>query len=89
MQTYLHAYLETTVMKKRSILTYCKQINFDFTQFVDAGFKSFMTNYLPLAHMLDFMMIFLSEGRKGQYRVMYSILKCNKKEILKINPKAI
>lgn len=73
--TFIDAYLQSTKLKKRTILVHCKSIQFDFTKFVDAGFKTFLTNYLPLTSMLEFLIIFIVEGREGLYRFMYGLLK--------------
>jgi hypothetical protein len=78
-------YFKTTKMKKRSLVTHCQQIQFDFTRFVDSGFRSLMTNYLPLASALDFMLIFLCEGQKSMYRFQYAVLKCHKEYIKTLN----
>lgn len=37
-----------------------------------------LTNYLSLASALDFMLVFLAEGREGLYRFTYAVLKTNK-----------
>lgn len=41
-----------------------------------------MTNYLELRHMIDFVMVFLSEGQKSLFRYTYAVLKLHK-EFLK------
>lgn len=41
-----------------------------------------MTNYLNLNNMIDFLMVFLSEGQKCLTRYTYAILKVHKEFIL-------
>lgn len=84
--TFVDAYLKSTLRKKRTILKHCKDIHFDFTKFVDGGFKTFLTNYLPLTTMLEFLIIFIVEGREGLYRFMYGLLKSQKEYIVSIKP---
>ena len=83
--TFVQAYIQTNWRKKRSILVHCQDIRFDFTRFVDSGFKSFMTNYLPLSIMHEFMMVFLLEGQLGFYRYLYSTLRNHKEFIKELN----
>jgi hypothetical protein len=64
---------------------HCQDIRFDFTRFVDSGFKSFMTNYLPLSIMHEFLMVFLLEGQLGLYRYLYSTLRNHKEFIKELN----
>ena len=60
------------------MLVHCRDNDFDFTKFVDSGFRNMMTNYLDLNNMTDLMMVFLSEGQKSLFRYQYAILKHHK-----------
>jgi hypothetical protein len=68
--------------KRQSLINHCKKVQFDFTRLVDNGFRNFMTNYLNLSNMTDFLMVFLSEGQKSLTRYTYAILKVHKDFIL-------
>lgn len=63
---------------ERSLLKFCREVNFDFTRMVDAGFRNFMTNYFDFDNLSDFSMVFLSEGQKSLFRFQYAILKIHK-----------
>ena len=76
-----------THRKKRSIILHCTRIGFDFTQFVDSCFRNLMTNFLPLSSLLDVLIIYLTEGIKGLYRLTYAIAKHNKAFIKTISDK--
>lgn len=60
--TYMEIYMNKIRFGQISLMEYCRNNDFDFTKFIDAGFRNLMTNYLELPHMLDLIMIFLSEG---------------------------
>ena len=76
--TYVDSYLWTTYRKKRSILLHCREIGFDYTQYVDSCFRRFMCDYLSLGNMFDFTMVFLVEGQKAIYRFTYALTKIHK-----------
>ena len=76
--SYIDSYLRVTFGKKRSVINHCRNIGFDFTQFVDSCFRNFLTDYVPLSSQLDLLMIFLVEGIKSLFRMIYSITKLNK-----------
>jgi len=78
LSTYMKIYLNTTLRGKRSIITHFNAIEFDLTRLVDHGFRSFLTEFLSLDNLLDFLMIYLSEGYKSIIRFTYSILKNHK-----------
>lgn len=60
--TFLDSYFQGCVMGERSIVKTCRNHDFDFTRFVDAGLRHLMTNYLNLNSMSDVIMVFISEG---------------------------
>ena len=76
--TYLTAYMQGVTFGERSLLVYCRDNHFDFTQLVDSGFRTLMTNYLNLDNMTDLILVFLSEGQKSLFRYLYAILKIHK-----------
>lgn len=65
--SYINTWLGATYRKKRSVLTHCDEIGFDFTQFVDSCFRNFLTDYLPLSSLLDVLVVFLVEGVRSLY----------------------
>lgn len=73
--TFIKSYLETTVMKKRSILKHLNEIGFDFSIYADKAFKSIMAYYLTINVGVDIMMMFLVEGVKIIFRYTYAIMK--------------
>ena len=85
--SYVDSFLRTTVQKKRSVVLHCRQIGFDFTQFVDASFRHFLSDFLPMSSLMDVMVIFLVEGVKGLYRLTYAITRLNKNYIKTITSK--
>ena len=80
----MRGYLNSTLRKKRSVICHCNQIGFDFTKFVDTCFRNFFTDFLHLGSLLDFMTIFVAEGRKSMFRFTYAICKVNKDHIKQI-----
>lgn len=78
----MEAYMSGVMFGQRSVMVHCMKNQYDFTKLVDAGFRSLMTNYLELRHMIDFVMVFLSEGQKSLFRYTYAVLKLHK-EFLK------
>lgn len=64
--------------KKRSVLKHMKKINFEFSEFVDASFRTMCTEFVPLPVAIDVLMMFLLEGTKIIFRYTYAILKCSK-----------
>lgn len=84
--SYVETWLKTTMKKKRSVLTHCNEIGFDFTQYVDSCFRNFLTDYLPLSSLLDCILIYLVEGIKSLYRFTYAVTKTHK-EMIKTIPK--
>ena len=78
----MEAYVNTRLRKRQSLVNHCQKVQFDFTRLVDNGFRNFMTNYLSLSNMTDFLMVFLSEGQKCLTRYTYAILKVHKDFIL-------
>ena len=76
--SYIDSYLRVTLKKRRSVINHCRNIGFDFTQFVDSCFRHFLTDFVPLSSLLDLVMIFLVEGIKSLFRMAYSITKMNK-----------
>lgn len=79
------SYLDTTYLKKRSILAHFKKIGFDFSRYIDISFKTMNFYFLPLNVAMDMIMCFLSEGVKIVYRYTYGILKMNKDFIKSID----
>ena len=75
----MKSYLNTTKRKKRSVLIHLNKIGFEFTQFVDYSFKTFLTRFVTLPTSIDILMMFLQEGSKIIFRYTYAILKCQKK----------
>jgi len=47
-----------------------------------------MTDFLPLSSLLDVIVVYLVEGIKGFYRMIYAIAKLNKVHIKTIQDKA-
>ena len=86
--SFIDSYLRTTLQKKRSVVTHCRKIEFDFTQYVDSCFRHFMTDYLPLSSLIDVMVIFLVEGIKSLFRMSYAVVKLHKDHIKTFNDKA-
>lgn len=86
--SFIDSFMGTTFRKHRSVIKHCQNIGFDFTQFVDSCFRSFMTDFLPLSSLIDVMMIFLVEGVKGLFRFTYAISKLNKDFIKTLDDKA-
>jgi len=82
--SYVDTYVNITFNKNRSVLKHCSEIGFDFTQYVDSCFRNMMTDYLPMSSMLDYLMIFLTNGIKSIYRMTYAITKLHKEFIKKI-----
>lgn len=79
--SFIDSYLRTTHRKKRSVVTHCQKVGFDFTQFVDSCFRHFLTDFLPLSSLLDILLIFLVEGVKSLFRMTYAISKLHKDKI--------
>jgi hypothetical protein len=53
-------------------------MGFDFSVYVDACFKTFLTHFVELAVAVEIMMMFLIEGAKVLFRFTYAVLKVNK-----------
>lgn len=85
LSTFIMSYLDTTYLKKRSILVHFKKIGFDFSRYIDISFKSMTFYFLPLSVAMDMIMCFLAEGVKIVYRYTYGILKMNKEFIKSID----
>lgn len=83
LSTFVKSYLNTTVRKKRSVLLHMNKIGFDFTNFVDASFKSLGGRFVPLPVALDILMMYLIEGVKIIFRYTYAILKTHKAYVKK------
>ena len=84
--SYVESWLRITMKKRRSVLDHCGKIGFDFTKFVDACFRRFLADFVPLSSLLDCLLIYLVEGIKSLYRLTYSVTKINK-EFIKTIPK--
>ena len=82
---YIDSYLYITWRKKRSVIVHCRDIGFDYTQFVDSCFRHFLTDYLSLGNLLNFMMVYLVEGQKAMYRFTYAITKAHKEKLKSLN----
>ena len=85
LSTFIMSYLDTTYLKKRSILAHFKAIGFDFSRYIDLSFKTMTFYFLPLSVAFDVMMCFLAEGVKVLYRYTYGILKMNKDYIKSVD----
>jgi hypothetical protein len=66
--TFLECYFQGAITGERSIVKSCRENQFDFTRFVDAGLRNLMANYLNLNNMSDLVLIFASEGQKSLFR---------------------
>jgi hypothetical protein len=75
---FLKIYLASTFFKKRSLLAHCKTIHYDLTQLVDNCMRYFMCDFLTLPALIEFTMIFLSDGIRALYRYLYAIVKSHK-----------
>ena len=76
--SFITSYLATTFRKKRSLLLHFRNINFDFSRYVDLAFKTMTFYFLPLTAAIDLTLMFITEGVKIIYRYTYGILKYQK-----------
>jgi len=75
---FFKIYLETTFFKKRSLLAHCQEIHFDLTHFVDNCMRYFLCNFLSLPIIIDFALIYLTEGVRAHYREIHALLRVHK-----------
>ena len=75
---FVKIYLASTFFKKRSLLAHVHKIHFDLTQLVDNCMRFFMSDYLPLPSVIEFTLVFLTEGVQALYRYIYAVVKLHK-----------
>ena len=83
--TFLQSYIETTRLKKRSVLVKLNKTKVDINKLVDEFYTSFYHTFLPFPIVVDIFMRFLCEGTKVLLRYTYALLKVHKPFIHKLN----
>lgn len=79
--TFIQSYIDTTRLKKRSILIHLQSIGFDINELLDEFIKYFFTSFLSFDYVVDIFTFYYLEGAKVIFRFVYAILKVHKKNI--------
>lgn len=84
MGAFIQSYIDTTKLKKRSILIHLQSISFDINELLDEMFKFCFTSFLKFDYVIDIFTFYFLEGIKVYFRFAYAGFKTHKATIKNI-----